>query len=197
MRRLGSLLWPLLRAGAGCSRLHGGTGPLVRGGTLKKALQLLFGLALMSTLVIAACEDEGEPLDVGGTPSGGTPAGGTPTGGTPGGGGEATVQVTLSDFAVEADPTSASAGEVRFEIQNEGPSAHNFYVIKTDLPVDGLPTEGGQVNEGEVEVVAETDEFEAGAGEEVEEELDAARYVLICNVPGHYELGMRTEFTVQ
>ena len=38
------------------------------------------------------------------------------------------------------------------------------------------------------------DTFEASRLESVV--LEAGHYVLVCNLPGHYELGMATNFTV-
>jgi hypothetical protein len=45
----------------------------------------------------------------------------------------------LSNFKIDLGKASASSGEVTFDIQNNGPSVHEFVVLKTDAP-DQLPT---------------------------------------------------------
>ena len=111
-----------------------------------------------------------------------------------------TVAVSLNDspFAVTANPSSAAAGAVDFQVSNDGAGIpHNLRVIRTDLAPDALPVSGGQVDESQVNVVASTSQDLAqGATETVSANLTAGNYVLICNISGHYGAGMRTAFTV-
>ena len=62
---------------------------------------------------------------------------------------EETVQITLQEFSVSADPASVPAGSVTFEATNDGPDdVHEFVVIATDLAITELPTaEDGSVDE--------------------------------------------------
>jgi uncharacterized cupredoxin-like copper-binding protein len=127
--------------------------------------------------------------------------GGEPTpGGTlpPGGG----IQVGLHDpdWAVSAEPPTAAAGPTTFNVTNEGTLIHNFHAIKTDLAEDALPidTDTFAVDLASLEVVAESPPtVPIGQTVPVEADLAAGAYVLICNVPGHYESGMYTAFTVE
>lgn len=124
-----------------------------------------------------------------------------------GGGGGGTVEVTLQEFAIAANPSSISAGEVTFETTNEGPNdPHELVVIRTDLAPDQLPTNpDGTVNEdGEgIEVLDEIEEFPVGETRSLTLDLEAGSYVLICNIydedeqEAHYQEGMRTAFTVE
>jgi uncharacterized cupredoxin-like copper-binding protein len=116
------------------------------------------------------------------------------------------VNVLLSEFVVEADPGSASAGDVTFAVTNEGEEMHEFVIVKTDLAEDALPTadDGSVDEEGEgVEVKDEIEDIEAGADGEVTANLEAGKYVLLCNIveeddgESHYAEGMHTAFTVQ
>ncbi len=109
----------------------------------------------------------------------------------------AEVSVELSEFAVEPDSTSAASGEIAFIARNVGAISHELVVIRTDLAPDALPVEGGEVTEGELDVAAKVDEFAAGTCEQVSVTLEPGSYVLICNIPGHYQLDMRAAFTVQ
>lgn len=123
-----------------------------------------------------------------------------------GGGGE-TVDITLQEFAVGADPSSVDAGEVTFDVTNEGPEdTHEFVIIRTDLGPTELPTdETGAVDEAGagIEAVDEIEDIPVGESEELTVDLDAGSYVLICNIydedeqESHYQEGMRTSFTVE
>jgi uncharacterized cupredoxin-like copper-binding protein len=121
-------------------------------------------------------------------------------------GGETSVDVTLQEFAVSAVPTSVDAGDITFDVTNDGPDdEHEFVVVRTDLDPTGLPTkEDGSVDEeGEgIEVVDEVEAIAPGDSESLTVALDAGAYVLICNIydpdedEAHYQEGMRLGFTV-
>jgi hypothetical protein len=120
-----------------------------------------------------------------------------------------TVGVTLQEFSVTPAPKSAPAGQVTFEAENTGPKdPHELVVIKTDLAPDALPTTSeGKVDEqgAGIEVIGEIEEFKVGETRSTGFDLTAGGYVLICNVvekeegktEAHYQLGMRTAFTVE
>lgn len=111
---------------------------------------------------------------------------------------EGTVEVTLADFSVTPDPDSEPAGEVTFDVTNDAEQVHEFVVFQTDLAADQLPTnEDGDVDEeGEgVELVDEIEDIEGGSSRSLTVNLDAGSYVLICNLPGHYQQGMHASFT--
>lgn len=113
-------------------------------------------------------------------------------------GADGDVAVTLRDFEIDLGASSAAAGEVTFEVQNEGPSVHEFVVFQTDLGVDELPTDDdGNVAEGDdFEPVDEIEDIAVDAEPSLTVDLEAGSYVLLCNVAGHYEEGMVTTFTV-
>ena len=136
----------------------------------------------------------------------GCTAGTSPSEAASGGGGGKTVAVTLQEWAVVLNADSAAAGDVTFEVTNDGPEdVHEFVVIKTDLDAADLPTDAdGAVEEtGEgMEVVDEIEDIPVGETQELTVTLDAGNYVLICNIysadedEAHYRMGMRTPFTV-
>ena len=117
------------------------------------------------------------------------------------------VKVTLTEWAVIPDKTSATAGNVTFEVTNAGPQyKHEFVIIKTDLDPADLPADStGKVDEtgAGIQFVGEVEELEIGATETASFDLTAGKYVLICNIveaagghESHYNQGMRTAFTV-
>jgi len=106
-----------------------------------------------------------------------------------------TLSVALTDFAIAADPGTVKAGRVVFAIRNRAAMTHELIVIRTDLAPDALPIEGGKAKEdGKVGGVAN---IAAGVSRKLTLDLTPGRYVLICNVPGHYQLGMRVALTVE
>jgi uncharacterized cupredoxin-like copper-binding protein len=122
--------------------------------------------------------------------------------------GSTTVAVTLQEFSVTPAQASAPAGQVTFQAKNTGPEdEHELVVIKTDRDPGDLPTKSdGSVNEegAGLDAVGEIEEFKVGTTQSKAFNLAAGSYVLICNVvekdegktEAHYQLGMRTAFTV-
>ena len=110
----------------------------------------------------------------------------------------ATVQVTLQQYSVTANPSSAPAGDIEFVASNNGSLSHEFVIIRTDLAPSALPVVAGQVDENGagVQVIDEIEPFAPGTQQMLSTNLPSGAYVFICNVPGHYQLGMRTGFTV-
>jgi uncharacterized cupredoxin-like copper-binding protein len=159
------------------------------------------GLVVALTLVGlfgAACSNN----DGGGNDGGGNNAGGN--GSPDAGGGAAAVNVTVKDFGIALDPTTVDAGDVKFQIQNAGPSIHEFVVFQTDRNAKNLPLTEDENGipivdeEGEgLEPVDEVEDIADGATETLSVNLDPGSYVAVCNLPGHYKQGMRVSFTVE
>lgn len=107
------------------------------------------------------------------------------------------VGVELLEYSLDA-PESTEAGSVTFSARNVGRIDHELVVLRTRRSVDELPVEDAEVQEngGDVDVLAKTPRIEPGRSRELTVRLDRGRYVLICNVPGHYLSGMRRELRV-
>jgi len=114
-------------------------------------------------------------------------AGGSDTGG---------VSATEKDFSIDLATSSAPAGSVTFNISNEGPSAHEFVILKTDDARDALPVKDNTVEEDKVDVVDEAEDIAPSTTATLTTDLEAGSYVIICNIPTHYEQGMHAAFTV-
>jgi uncharacterized cupredoxin-like copper-binding protein len=112
------------------------------------------------------------------------------------------VDATLRDFRIALGSDSGPSGEVTFRITNEGPSVHEFVVFRTDLTPDQLPTteEGGVPVVDEeapgLTLVDEREDISPNTSTELRVNLAPGKYVIVCNVPDHYRLGMRAPFTV-
>lgn len=115
---------------------------------------------------------------------------------------EAQVHVTLKDFTVHPNQTTAKAGWITFQAVNAGTMPHELVILRTDLNPANLPRMEEKDNKGTVtghivneehaavEPIEEIEEFPAGNSKGKKVLLDQGRYVLFCNVPGHYDKGM-------
>ena len=141
----------------------------------------LAAIAALLALAFAACEEEGPPAA---TP---TP---TPYAGE--------VHVDLDEWSITVEG-QVEGGSVTFEVDNHGAIPHELVILKTDLAANALPVTSGKVDEHApgLEEIGEVEEFAGGQTEEGTFQLEAGRYLFICNIAGHYEQGMYTEVTVQ
>lgn len=108
-----------------------------------------------------------------------------------------TLYLDLSDFKIVADHATVSAGRVVFGIRNHASMLHELKVIKTDLDPDKLPIDGAVAKAKEDGKAGELLNISAGASRKLVLELTPGNYVLICNIAGHYQLGMRVALAVK
>ena len=106
------------------------------------------------------------------------------------------VSATEADFSINLATNSAAAGSVTFNITNQGPSAHEFVILKTDEAPDALPVKDNEVEEDKTDVIDEAEDIAPSTTATLTTDLEAGSYVIICNLPTHYEQGMRAAFTV-
>lgn len=117
------------------------------------------------------------------------------------------IAATVKEWQISLSSTNLKAGEIKFNITNDGDKEHEFVVRKTDLQSDALPTnDDGTVVEDSPEL------SEAGDPSEVAEiasgssdrnltlTLQPGHYVIFCNLHVedlvHYQKGMHIDFTV-
>ena len=106
------------------------------------------------------------------------------------------IAVTLKDFSVSADPATFAHGDITFGIHNDGPSVHEFVILRTDDAPDALPVENGVIPEDQIDMVDEAEDIAPGTDTTLDVSLEPGSYVLVCNLPAHYAAGMRAAFTV-
>ena len=152
---------------------------------------LLLSLLAFGALALAACGDDDDD-DGDSAPA---PAATQAPAATAAAVEASTVNVTMIEWSMEVDQPGAP-GEVTFVVENAGEVPHEFAVVRTDLDAGDLPTAAAGVDETAVEVVGRIAQFDTGT-EETTLTLEAGSYALICNLPGHYTLGMLTSFTVE
>ena len=109
---------------------------------------------------------------------------------------DAGIATTLTDFAIKPAEVEAPTGSVTFDLTNDGPSDHSFYLVRTDRAEDELPVVDHVVEVAQLEVVAEVEQVAFEAQQVLSVDLEAGGYVMFCNLAGHYESDMHTVFTV-
>jgi uncharacterized cupredoxin-like copper-binding protein len=136
---------------------------------MRRGLLLFLGamfVAVVFGALAVACGGNGEEAPPAGEGSP-VPETATPSGAA------TTVEVSLSEWAVEPD-------------------------VASDLDPAGLPVAGAKVDEGAAgELIGRTETLSPGKTKTVTFDLVPGDYVLLCNLLGHYDAGMFTGFTVK
>jgi uncharacterized cupredoxin-like copper-binding protein len=83
------------------------------------------------------------------------------------------VLIKARDFSFDPKEVTVRAGEVTFEIKNEGSIEHNFII-----------------EDGNRRKVAEIAIIEAGKTDDVKATVRPGAYAFVCTLPGHREAGM-------
>jgi uncharacterized cupredoxin-like copper-binding protein len=111
------------------------------------------------------------------------------------------VNVLLEDFKVREDAAVVPAGTVSFRILNQGPTSHEFIVVRTDRAPDKLPLQrdGLTVNEDApgINLLDEAEGLDIDDRRTLVLDLAAGHYVMYCNLEGHYLGGMYAAITVR
>jgi uncharacterized cupredoxin-like copper-binding protein len=108
------------------------------------------------------------------------------------------IGVTERDFQISTVTAPISAGDVVLRVHNEGPDQHELIVAPESRR--GLPfrTDGFTVNEEAIQR-SEPGAIEPqrpGGTEYLHVHLRPGRYVLFCNMSGHFMAGMHTDLVV-
>jgi uncharacterized cupredoxin-like copper-binding protein len=105
-----------------------------------------------------------------------------------------TVDASLKEWSITDQEQTVKAGKVTFNATNDGSAPHELVVLKTDKPQGDLE-KNGEVSESDS--VGEVSDIEPGASGKKTIDLQPGKYVLICNLPGHYAQGMHTSLVVK
>lgn len=123
----------------------------------------------------------------------------TPTTAAASGGASGTLKATLTDTSINMTPASITAGSITVEATNTGAMEHELVFIKTDTAEDSLPMDanGDEADEAAAgPSPGEIEQLEPGKMKRATLELTTGTYVVICNITGHYKLGMHATLHV-
>lgn len=105
-------------------------------------------------------------------------------------GDEYTVQIELREFRITADHLSLKAGEEYTLVANNAGMMVHELVVEPAGSIDE-PFENG-------DMVSEIEDIDPGSSGELVWTFDQpGAYQYACHIPGHYEMGMVLEFTVE
>jgi uncharacterized cupredoxin-like copper-binding protein len=105
--------------------------------------------------------------------------------------------VTEGDFAIAA-PTQLKAGNVVLRVHNNGPEEHELIVVRVRDPRLPFRPDGFTVDEEAVQH-SEPGSLvpgQPGSTRDLQLHLAPGRYVLFCNMAGHYLGGMHSNLVV-
>jgi uncharacterized cupredoxin-like copper-binding protein len=113
--------------------------------------------------------------------------------GTPG------LDMSKATMGMKLSSASATAGVVTFKVTNTSTDTiHEMIVMYMADPTKQLPyiANENQVDEDKAGDKGEVSELDPGESGSLTVNLKPGKYLLICNVPGHFAAGMWTEFEV-
>jgi hypothetical protein len=109
----------------------------------------------------------------------------------------ARIAARVADYAIRLDRESAPRGIIAFDVRNDGRATHQFVILRSDRAAAALPRAGDEVVERAAgRVQAEAEGIGPGRTTTLRATLRPGRYVLLCNLRGHYARGMRAAFRV-
>jgi uncharacterized cupredoxin-like copper-binding protein len=104
---------------------------------------------------------------------------------------------------IKLSGTTATAGKVTFVVTNDGTKTHEFVVLQSETPAANFPIgsfegESNRIDEDAAGTnVGETGDMKPGETKALVIDMTAGHYALVCNLVGHYAMGMHQDFTVQ
>ena len=110
------------------------------------------------------------------------------------------LDMSKATMGMTATPATVKAGKVTFRVKNSSKDTiHEMIVMYLADPSKPLPyiAAENRVDEDKAGDKGEVSELDPGASGTLTVDLKAGKYLLICNVPGHFATGMWTEFTVK
>ncbi len=107
--------------------------------------------------------------------------------------------ISMTTYSITMDKDSLPAGQAIFHVTNDATDQkHSMHIVKTDLAEDKLPLDANNnVDLSKLTVISEVQAIQPGESQDINLNLTPGNYVLICNLPGHYNQGMHVAFTVK
>ena len=103
----------------------------------------------------------------------------------------------LANDRITLDASEVAAGSVVFEIQNESTDlVHELEVFGEATAGEVLSVSNAVADVTGLKLLDEIEDIVPGASATLTVNLDAGTYVVLCNLPTHYESGMWTYLTV-
>jgi hypothetical protein len=110
----------------------------------------------------------------------------------------ATLRVTERDFHISA-PKQVASGDLTLTVTNKGPDDHELIIVRATTARLPLRSDGLTANEEKLEpiIALSLEPASPGTVRTTHLKLRPGRYVLFCNMAGHFMAGMRTTLVVR
>jgi len=110
------------------------------------------------------------------------------------------IQAVTVDYAIDM-PHKLATGHHTVGLTNNGKEGHEIVMFRTTLAADNLPLNSdGDVNEEAPQLTSVGDSGDALPPGQTKSfttsDLQPGHYVAVCNLPGHYKLGMHINIQV-
>ena len=111
------------------------------------------------------------------------------------------MHITERDFHIAAQAHHVTAGNVLLTVHNQGPDDHELIVVRESSRGAQLPLRGDGVTVNEERLTPVTigpglTPGSPGSVRHLQLKLTPGRYLMFCNMAGHYFAGMHIEFVV-
>jgi len=110
------------------------------------------------------------------------------------------IEVQESSFHIALAKSTVKAGKIGFDVHNDASIPHEFVIFKTKLTADLLPLgKDGDVIEDSPQldnVLDSGSAIDPGATRALVANLKPGHYAVVCNLQGHYSLGMHISLNV-
>lgn len=102
-------------------------------------------------------------------------------------------------MGITTDVARVKAGKIDFEVANDSKNmVHEMLVIKVGSYSENLPynAKNASIVEDQTKDYGEVSELQPGKSGSLKVDLQPGKYLLVCNMPGHYKAHMYTNLLV-
>lgn len=103
---------------------------------------------------------------------------------------------TLQDDAITLSTDTVAEGRIRFDIENEGSLVHELEVFGGATLGETYEVKNSKADLSGLKLVDEVEDIVSGSQAKLTVSLKPGTYLIVCNLPGHYEAGVATFLTV-
>lgn len=113
---------------------------------------------------------------------------------------ETDLTAEVKEWAISLNSTSTASGEVTFGLTNAGKIPHEFIVVRSEISgeslLDQVDAATGRLDEAALDAIGEQPEFSPGETKILTLDLAPGRYVVLCNIAGHFSSGMYADLEI-
>jgi uncharacterized cupredoxin-like copper-binding protein len=113
---------------------------------------------------------------------------------------ETDLTAEVKEWTISLSGASTAAGEVTFGLTNGGKIPHEFIVVRSDVGgealLDQIDPATSRLDEASLDAIGEQPEFSPGETKVLTLDLEPGRYVVLCNIAGHFGSGMYADLEI-